>query len=60
MDLIYKIDLNLIAKMGNTCSCSEYYNTFEYIPMRRYDCRGFYDTEPFDIVECSIVENDYF
>jgi len=46
--------------MGNTF-CNKDFNTFEYTPIQR-NCdvyKGFYKNEPFDIVECSIVDNDY-
>lgn len=47
--------------MGEICSCSKKdYNTFEYIQISRDG--GFYDMQPFDIVECKIIDvsDSYF
>ena len=43
--------------MGNSCSCSKDYNTFEYSSRRNCD---YYKDFPIDIVECSIIDNSYF
>lgn len=47
--------------MGKTCSCDKNNdNTFEYNKINRnineYYYDGFYDLQPHDIIECSIIE----